>query len=69
MTTGCRGTGDDRKSDTNSKAPSDLEDAAEGCGTGLGRINVEGSDSCYAGEAGVLSVSWPLVQVAESTYT
>lgn len=69
MTTGCRGAGDDRESDTDSKAPSYLEDAAEGCGTGLGRIDVEGGDSCYAGEAGALSVSWPLVQVAESIYT
>lgn len=57
MTTGCRGTGDDRKSDTNSKAPSNLEDTAEGCGIGLGCIDVEGSDSCYAGEAIALSVS------------
>lgn len=35
VATGCRGTGDDRKGDTNSKAPANLKDAAEGRWIGL----------------------------------
>ena len=57
MATGCRGTGDDSKSDADSKAPADLKDAPEGCGIGLLGIEVEGSDGCYAGKAGPQSVT------------
>ena len=56
VTTGCRSTGDDSKSDADSKAPANLKDASEGCRIGLLSINIEGSDGCYAGEAGLLSV-------------
>ena len=55
MATRCRGTGDDSKSDANSEAPANLKNTAKSCGVGLGGINVEGSDGCYAGEAGALS--------------
>lgn len=41
VATRCRGAGDDSKSDSNSKAPANLEDTAEGCGIGLGGIDVE----------------------------
>ena len=54
VATRCRSTGDDSKSDTNSKPPANLKDAAEGCGIWLLSINVEGSDGCNAGEAGLL---------------
>lgn len=54
--TRCRGAGDDGESDSDSKAPANLKDTAEGGRIGLGSIDVEGSDGCYAGEAGVLSV-------------
>ena len=56
--TGSRGTGDDSKSNTDSETLADLEDAAEGCRIGLLSIDVEGSDSCYAGETESLSVAW-----------
>ncbi len=59
VTTRCRGAGDDGKSDTNSKAPSDLKDTTESCGIGLSGIYIERSDGCYAGEAGAMSVPWP----------
>ena len=59
VATRCRGAGDDSESDTNSKAPADLKDTAESCGIGLGSIDVEGGNGCYAREAGALSVSWP----------
>ena len=57
VATRCRCTGYDSKSDTNSKAPADLENTAEGCGIGLGGIEVEGGDSCYAGKADTRSIS------------
>ena len=57
VATRCRGTGYNSKSDTNRKAPADLENTAEGCGIGLGSIEVERGDGCYAGEADPLSVS------------
>ena len=66
VATGCGGTGDDSKSDTDGKAPADLEDAAKGCRIGLCSINVEGSDGCYAGEAGPMSVTWPYVHMQEA---
>lgn len=59
VTTRRRGTGDDSKSDTDCKAPANLKDTAEGCGIGLGGINVEGSDGCYSRKAGALLVSSP----------
>lgn len=59
MTARCRGTGNDGKSYTNSKAPTDLKGTAVGCGIGLGGVDGEGSDACYAGEACALSVSRP----------
>ncbi len=51
VTTRRRGTCDDSESDTDSKAPANLKDVAEGCRIGFSCINVEGSDGCYAGEA------------------
>ena len=57
VATGCRGTGDDSKSNTDSKAPADLKDVAEGCRIGLLSIDVEGSDGCYARETEPLSVA------------
>ena len=51
VTTGRRGAGDNSKSDTNSKAPTDLKDAAKGCGIRVLGIEIEGGDGCYAGEA------------------
>ena len=59
VATRCRGTGYDSKSDTNSKAPADLENIAKGRGIGLGSIEVERGDGCYAGEADLPSVSSP----------
>ena len=59
VTTRGRGTCDDSESDTNSKAPANLKDIAEGCRIGFSCINVEGSDGCYAGEAASPSVSRP----------
>ena len=59
VTTRCGGTGDDSKSNANSEAPADLEDTAEGCGIGLGGVEVKGTDGCYAREANALSVPWP----------
>lgn len=58
MTARCRGAGNDGEGDTDGEAPANLEDTAEGCGTGLVGIDVERSDGCYAGEAGALSVYW-----------
>lgn len=58
MTARRRGTGDDGKGDTDGEAPANLEDTAESCGARLVGINIEGSDGCYAGEAGALSVCW-----------
>lgn len=66
VATGCRGTGDDRKGDINSKAPTDLKDAAEGRGIRLRSIYIEGSDGCYAGEAGPTSISWPFGAMQEA---
>ena len=57
VATRCRGTGYNSKSDTNSKAPADLENTAKGCDIGLGGIDVEGGDGSYAREADPLSVS------------
>ena len=53
-----RGTGDDSKCDTNSKAPTDLKDAAKGSGIRLSGIEIEGSDGCDAGESNTVSVYW-----------
>ena len=51
MTTGSRGAGNNSKSDTNSKPPTDLKDTAKGCGIGVLGIQIEGGDGCYAREA------------------
>lgn len=51
VATRCRAAGNDSKRDAHSEAPADLEDTAESRGIGLGGINVEGSDGCYAREA------------------
>ena len=51
VTTGSRGAGDDSKSDTNSKSPTDLKDTAKCCGIGVRGIQIEGGDGCYAREA------------------
>lgn len=59
VTTRCRGTGDDSKSNTNRKAPADLKDTTECCRIRLRGIDVEGSDGCYAGKAGAQSLSGP----------
>ena len=58
MATRCRGTGDDGKCNTDSKAPANLKDAAERCWIGLLSIEVEGSDGRYSREADSLSVAW-----------
>ena len=51
VTTGSRGAGNDSKSDTNSKAPTDLKDTAKSCGIGVRGIQIEGGYGCYAREA------------------
>ena len=51
VTTGSRGAGNDSKSDTNSKAPTDLKDTAKGCDIGVLGIQIERGDGCYAREA------------------
>ena len=70
VTTGSRGAGNDSKSDTDSKAPTDLEDIAKRCDIGVRGIQIEGGDSRYAREAiCLILIPWPCLESAERTYT